>query len=74
MVAIPYSYGVGRVVDWADTLVYPEGADKQLRNGLYPRMLQSVLAEKIVKDMPMESFDELRLLIKANGFFIQEFT
>lgn len=73
MVAIPYTYGLGRVVDWADTLVYPEGPNTQLRNGLYPRMLQSVLAENIVKDMPVESYDELRVLIKANGFFIQEF-
>lgn len=72
MAAIPYSYGLNRTVEWSEMLVYPNGPDAQLRNGLYPRMLQSVLAEKVVNDLPIESFDELRALIKSNGFFIQE--
>ena len=73
MVAIPYSYGFNKSIDWSEILVYPNGPDAQLRNGLYPRMLQSVLAEKVIDDLPKESYDELRILIKHNGFYIQEF-
>lgn len=73
MVAIPYSYGLNKSINWSEILVYPNGPDAQLRNGLYPRMLQSVLAEKVIEDLPKESYDELRMLIKHNGFYIQEF-
>lgn len=73
MAAIPYSYGLNKTIDWSEILVYPNGPDAQLRNGLYPRMLQSILAEKVINDLPEESYDELRMLIKSNGFFIQEF-
>ena len=73
MVAIPYSYGLNKTIDWSEILIYPKGPDAQLRNGLYPRMLQSVLAESVVDDLPMESYDELRMLIGKNGFSIEEF-
>lgn len=74
MVAIPYSYKLGREVIWDKMLIYPQGPKDNLRNNLYPKLLTKALKNKYVDDLPEESYDELRKLIMKNGFNIQEFS
>ena len=73
MVAVPYKYTLGRGVEWGEMIVYPQGPDAHLRNPKFPTMLKRALSEKMVDDLPPESYDELRILIKSNGFHLQEF-
>ncbi len=73
MVAIPYKYIIGRGVEWGEMIIYPQGPESHLRNAKFPIMLKRSLSEKIVNDLPQESYDELRALIKSNGFHVQEF-
>jgi hypothetical protein len=73
IVAVPYSYELGRSVKWFDTLIYPDGGGDNFRNAGFPKVIRRALRSKIVTDLPDESYDELRRLINLNGFHIQEF-
>lgn len=73
IVAIPYSYELGRSLKWMDMIVYPDGKNENFRNARYPAAMNKALRQKIVDDLPDEAYDELRQLVLANGFHIQEF-
>lgn len=73
IVAVPYSYEIGRSVNWMDMIVYPEGQKNNFRNARYPAAINKALKYKVVDDLPDEAYDELRQLILANGFHIEEF-
>lgn len=73
IVAIPYVYELGRDISWFDMIVYPEGNKNNFRNARYPKAIDKALRHRIVDDLPDEAYDELRGLILANGFHIEEF-
>ena len=73
LVALPYTYQLGREVTWFEMLIYPTKAQKVLKNSKYPTMLESVLAESTEQEVNPEAYDELRSVIAHNGFYIQEF-
>lgn len=73
VVAIPYTYGIGREIAWHDMLVYLDGIEKNFRNSKFPEAMKKALKHRVAEDLPEEAFDELRSLINANGFHIQEF-
>jgi hypothetical protein len=73
LVALPYTYQLGREVTWFEMLIYPTKAQKVLKNSKYPIMLESVLAESPEQEVQPEAYDELRAVIAHNGFYIQEF-
>ncbi len=71
-VAVPYSYEIGRNIAWGDMLIYPGGGQEKFRNAQFPEMLRKQLARKIVDDLPPEAFDELRRLMRINGFYAED--
>lgn len=73
IVAIPYAYELGRGISWFDMIVYPENHKNNFRNARYPAAIDKALKNRIVDDLPEEAYDELRSLILANGFHIEEF-
>ena len=74
LVAIPYTYEINKSVKWGETMTFPGGAEKVLRNASFPKMLKVALREKINdEDLPDDAYDEIRVLISDNGFYIQEF-
>ena len=73
IIAVPYSYELGRTVKWSETLIYTNGGGKNFRNSKYPQSMRKALKNKVVTDLPDEAYEELRSLINANGFHIQEF-
>ena len=73
IVAVPYEYELGRSLRWLDMIVYPDGKSENFRNARYPAAMNKALKHKIVDDLPEEAYDELRQLILANGFHIEEF-
>lgn len=73
ILAVPYSYELGRTLKWFDTLIYTNGGGKNFRNSKYPQSMRRALKNKIVEGLPNEAYDELRGIIKMNGFHIQEF-
>jgi len=74
LVAVPYAYEPGRSVSWGEVMTFPGGADKVLRNASFPKMLKVALKEKVIEEEIVdETYDELRMLINDNGFYIQEF-
>lgn len=73
IVAVPYTYELGRSLIWSDMIVYPDGKRENFRNARYPAAMNKALKQKIVDDLPEEAYTELRQLILANGFHIEEF-
>ena len=73
IVAVPYEYELGRGLKWLEMLIYPTGSEKNFRNSKFPEAMKKALRNRVVDDLPDESYDELRRLINANGFHIQEF-
>lgn len=73
IVAVPYTYELGRSLNWSDMIVYPDGQRENFRNARYPAAMNKALKYKVVDDLPGEAYDELRQLILANGFHIEEF-
>ena len=73
MVAAPYSFQVGRAVNWMDTLVYPETAINHIKQHKYPTMLRRSLMENIEDTDEGEQMGQIRALVDATGFFMQEF-
>jgi len=74
LVAIPYTYELGRSVNWGEIMTFPSGADRVLRNAAFPKMLKFALKETVVEEeMTDEAYDELRIALIDNGFYIQEF-
>lgn len=73
IVAIPYTYELGRIISWHDMIVYQDGKQENFRNARYPSAMNKALKHKVVDDLPDEAYDELRQLILANGFHIEEF-
>lgn len=73
LIALPYSYELGRDVAWLETLIYPTKAQEVLRNSRYPQMLKNSLSKKLAYDIGPEDYDDLRMSIVSSGFYIQEF-
>jgi hypothetical protein len=73
LIALPYTYDVGRDVIWLEMLIYPTRAQEVLRNSKYPQMLKESLKKKISDEIGPDDYDELRSSIASNGFYIQEF-
>jgi hypothetical protein len=73
IVAVPYVYELGRSINWFDMIVYPESRKNNFRNARYPAAIDKALKQRVVDDLPDEAYDELRQLILANGFHIEEF-
>jgi len=74
MVAAPYTVGVGKVVDWRDVLVYPESADKYLKQAKYPKMLRNSLMENPVDEFGEGQAIKIRDEMNELGFIVQDFT
>lgn len=73
MVAAPYSFALGRSVKWMDTLVYPESATSHIKQHKYPAMLRRSLMEGVEEVQEGDQMTEVRALVDAIGFFMQEF-
>jgi hypothetical protein len=73
MVASPYKVGIGKVVTWNETLVYPEKPDKHLAPSRYSLMLRRSMSVQPDEDLNHTKMDEARSEIQAMGFSIQEF-
>lgn len=73
LIALPYTYQLGRDVVWLEMLIYPTRAQEVLRNSKYPEMLKKSLNKKLSDEIGPEEYDNLRESIVSNGFYIQEF-
>lgn len=74
LIALPYTYEVGRNVVWLELLSWPTKAEKVLKNSKYPKMLEQTLYGGVSEEeIPPEAYDEMREAILENGFYIQEF-
>lgn len=73
LIALPYTYELGRDVAWLEMLIYPTRAQEVMRNSRYPQMLKSTLGKSLSDEVSHEDYDELRTAILSNGFYIQEF-
>lgn len=74
MVAAPYSLVVGKKVDWHDVLIYPEKADKHIKQAKYPKMLRNSLMENFIEDTSMGQIMQIKDEIDELGFMVQDFT
>lgn len=73
LIALPYTYQLGRDVAWLEMLIYPTRAQDVLKNSKYPEMLRKSLTKKLSDDIDPEEYDGLRESIVRSGFYIQEF-
>ena len=73
MVAAPFTLKAGREVEWREVLVYPEKADKHLKQTKYPKMLRTSLTGETTSDVNNKTMTKVRAEIAALGFLIQEF-
>lgn len=73
IVAVPYVYEIGRGVKWGEMIIYMEGQTNSFRDSKFIQAMKKGLKNRIVDDLPDESYDELRRLINSGGFHIQEF-
>lgn len=73
MVAAPYSFQLGRSVNWMDTLVYPETASKHIKQHKYPAMLRRSLMEGLEDADEGEQMSQVRAIVDQTGFYLQEF-
>ena len=74
MVAAPYSVSIGKKVDWAEMLFYPEKADKYLKQAKYPQMIRNSLMGNVVDEVSQGQIMRVRDEIDELGFLIQDFT
>jgi hypothetical protein len=74
LVALPYTYQLGKTVSWFEMLSWPNKASSVLRNSKYPIMLEKSLKIQIDEsEIPPEAYDELRRQMTESGFHMQEF-
>ena len=73
LIALPYTYELGRDVVWLEMLIYPTKAQEVLKNSKYPQMLKSSLKTSLADEVGPDDDDQLREAILSSGFYIQEF-
>jgi hypothetical protein len=73
LVAVPYSYEVGRKIEWKKMLAAPDDGVKILRESMYPQMLMKVLSEKVEKEVPSDALYSIIEQMMENGFEVFEF-
>lgn len=73
LIALPYTYDIGRDVIWLEMLIYPTKAQEVLRNSKYPHMLKKSLMKNTSEEASHDDYDQLRSAIVSSGFYIQEF-
>ena len=73
LVAVPYSYELGRKIEWKQMLAAPDDGVKILRESMYPQMIMRVLTEKVEKDVPSDALYSIVEQMMENGFEVFEF-
>lgn len=73
VMASPYKYSNGRDIEFGDLLFYSDGGVNIVRDKKFPAMLYKCLGEEVIYDLPREAMDEVLDMMRANGFYTQEF-
>jgi len=73
IIAIPYTYGVGRVVEWKSILASEDNAVKILRESMFPAMMMQVLGSPIEERADDEGRESVVRQMAADGFEVYEF-
>ncbi len=74
LVSMPYRYELGRNIVWSTLRPCTSGSESQLRESLYVKMFENILAQEAedAGDISDEQFDWLVEVITKNGFHVQE--
>lgn len=70
---VPYSYEIGRSVEWGDTTGYTRNVDGIMKTAPVPRMLRDALSLSPAGEYSDEEFDAFVRAMHSDGFNIEEF-
>ena len=73
LMACPYKYSHGRIVEFSDPMYYSEGGGKVLRDRKYPAMLIKALLEEPLTGINDDTKDEVLDNLHHVGIYSQDF-
>lgn len=71
--SVPYSYELGRSVEWGETTGYTKNVDEIMKTAPVPRMLREALSLSPMEEYSDEELDAFVRAMHSQGFNIEEF-
>jgi hypothetical protein len=70
---VPYSYEIGRSIEWGETTGYTRNLDTLMKTAPVPQMLREALSLSPVEEYSDEELDAFIRAMHVDGFNIEEF-
>lgn len=70
---VPYSYEIGRSVEWGETTGYTRNVDDIMRTAAVPKMLRDALSLSPLSEYSDDELDSFVRAMHVDGFNIEEF-
>ena len=71
--SVPYSYEIGRSIEWGETTGYTRNLDEIMRTAPVPKMLRDALSLAPMNEYSDEEMDAMIHAMHVDGFNVEEF-